>query len=133
LALALTLACRRGIDVCIIVPEKSNHRFSDLAGASFLREIEEAGGRVLLYTAGMVHAKVMLVDEELAMVGSANLDMRSLFLNYEVMLVSYTRDQIDEIAAWIERLSQHCRFGIGPPTFGRELLEGALRTISPLF
>lgn len=133
LAQALTIACRRGVDVRVLVPQKSNHPFSDLAGASFLRDIEAAGGSVLLYTAGMVHAKVMIADDDLAMVGSANLDMRSLFLNYEVMLLSYRCEEVASVAGWIEGLARGCRAGLGQPGFAREIAEGLLRVVSPLF
>jgi cardiolipin synthase len=133
LAQAITIACRRGVDVRVLIPQKSNHPFSDLAGASFLRDIEAAGGSVHLYTAGMVHAKAMVADDDLAMVGSANLDMRSLFLNYEVMLLSYSPAEVAEVAAWIERLAQGCRCGVPAPGFARELSEGLLRVVSPLF
>jgi cardiolipin synthase len=133
LAQALLIACRRGVDVRVIVPEKSNHRFSDLAGASFLRDIEAAGGSVLLYTAGMVHAKVMVADDDLAMVGSANLDMRSLFLNYEVMLLCYRREEVAAVAGWIEGLARGCRAGVGQSGFAREMAEGLIRVVSPLF
>ena len=130
---ALAFACRRGLDVRILVPEKSNHRFSDVARAAFLREIESEGGKVLLYTDGMVHAKIMLVDEDLAMVGSANLDMRSLFLNYEVMQLSYSAKEVQDVEHWIEGLFARCREGVPKASVTGEIVEGLVRTISPLF
>jgi cardiolipin synthase len=89
LAKALIIACHRGIDVRIIVPAKSNHPLTDMAGASFLREIGASGGTILRFTKGMVHAKALLVDRHMAMAGSANMDLRSFFLNCEVMQVCY--------------------------------------------
>jgi len=130
---ALTLACRRGVDVRILVPAKSNHPLSDVAGACDLRDIEAAGGTVLGYLPGMVHAKVMLTDDCLAMVGSANMDMRSLFLNYEVMQLNYSRPEIDEVAAWIEALAVDCRRGVAQAGALRQIAEGLIRVVAPLF
>jgi cardiolipin synthase len=81
----------------------------------------------------MVHAKVMLADDDLAMVGSANLDMRSLFLNYEVMQLSYTAREVRAVEQWIERLSEKCRTGMSQAGFGRQIAEGLIRVLSPLF
>jgi cardiolipin synthase len=75
----------------------------------------------------------MIADDDLAMVGSANLDMRSLFLNYEVMLLSYRRGEVALVAAWTERLARGCRGGMPQPGMARELAEGLLRVVSPLF
>jgi cardiolipin synthase len=133
LAQALVIACRRGVDVRILVPEKSNHRLSDVAGAGFLRDIEEAGGTVFLYTGGMVHAKVMIADDDVAMVGSANMDMRSLFLDYEVMQLTYTKPEIRDVEAWIENLAGQCRTGVPQPGFRGQLAEGLVRMVAPLF
>jgi cardiolipin synthase len=133
LAEALVTACRRGVDVRILVPERSNHRPRPTAGAGFLRDIEKAGGTALLYTGGMVHAKVMIADDDLAMVGSANMDMRSLFLDYEVMQLSYTAPEIRDVEAWFENLARHCRTGVPQPGFAGEIAEGFVRTVAPLF
>ena len=100
LARALTLAARRGVDVRLIVPERSNHMTADLARAGYLRDLHKAGGRVLLYTPVMLHAKAVVFDDQLAVIGSANMDMRSLFLNYEVALYVSSPAQVDEVAAW---------------------------------
>ena len=86
LARALTLAARRGVDVRLIVPLRSNHITADLARAGYIRDLHDDGGRVLLYTPVMLHAKAIVFDDSLAVIGSANMDMRSLFLNYEVAL-----------------------------------------------
>ena len=79
LARALTLAARRGVDVRLIVPQRSNHITADLARAGYLRDLHTAGGRVMLYTPVMLHAKAIVFDEQLAVIGSANMDMRVFF------------------------------------------------------
>jgi cardiolipin synthase len=131
LARALDLAARRGVDVRLVVPERSNHRFADLARGSYLYQIQEAGGQVLLFAPVMLHAKAVVVDD-LAVVGSANVDMRSLFLNYEVALFLYSGAQADTVAAWAEGLMVECRTGLRPRGLARELAENVARLLSPL-
>ena len=92
---ALNLAARRGVDVRLIVPVRSNHLSADLARESYLRELHEAGAHVLLYQPVMLHAKAIIFDDELAVIGSANMDNRSLFLNYEVALFLYSKEQVE--------------------------------------
>ncbi|MFO0891675.1 MAG: cardiolipin synthase [Isosphaeraceae bacterium] len=129
---SLNLAARRGVDVRLIIPERSNHISADLARASYLRELHEAGGQVLLYGPAMLHAKAVVFDESLAVIGSANMDNRSLFLNYEVALFLYSRSQVDEVAEWATRLMDDCRRGLPRAGWSRELLESVLRLLSPL-
>ncbi len=132
LSQAFTLAAHRGIDVRILVPEKSNHRMADLARGTYLREVQAGGGKILLYTAGMMHAKVMLMDNELAMIGSANMDMRSLFLDYEVMLFVYSERDIGAIEAWTQSLTVGSRTGLRDVGAFRDLCEGVVRIMAPL-
>ncbi|MGE3817984.1 MAG: cardiolipin synthase [Isosphaeraceae bacterium] len=132
LARALDMAARRGVDVRIMVPHRSNHRSADLARVGYLREIHQAGGKILRYRLGMLHAKAILIDDEVAVVGSANMDMRSLFLNYEVALFLYSHARIVEIEDWFTALSAHCRAGLSRPNWLRELTENVVRLLSPL-
>ena len=84
LLMALCLAARRGVEVNLLLPARSNHRMSDLARRRALRALAGAGGRVW-FVPHMLHAKLVVVDDVVAFIGSANLDSRSLFLNYELM------------------------------------------------
>lgn len=129
---SLVIACHRGIDVRIVVPDRSNHPLTDLAGASFMREIETAGGTILRYMNGMVHAKALIMDNTLAMAGSANMDLRSFFLNFEVMQLCYSLPEIAAIEAYALRLMTECRRGMPPPGRGRDLLEATIRLGAPL-
>jgi cardiolipin synthase A/B len=132
LARALELAARRGVDVRLVVPARSNHLMADLARASYLRQVKDAGGFTLLYKPGMVHAKVVLIDSDLAVIGSANMDMRSLFLNYEASLYLYTRPQIDATAAWIQALMLECVSSLPTRNRASELAADVVRLLSPL-
>ena len=132
LALALNLAARRGVDVRLIVPARSNHVTADLARAGYLRDLHNAGGKVLLYTPIMLHAKVLLFDDDLAIIGSANMDMRSLFLNYELALFLRSKSQVREISEWARELMTHSRRELPQPDWYRELAENVVRLMSPL-
>ena len=123
---AMTLAARRGVEFDLILPERSNHRLADFARHRALRELAAAGGRIWLHPE-MMHAKAVVVDDELAMVGSANLDGRSLFINYEMMSAFYDRQAVRGFARWGERRRQESRpYVAQSPSIVRELAEGLL-------
>lgn len=99
---ALCIAARRGIVVDLVVPARSNHRTSDIARRRAMRALAVAGGRIWL-APHMLHAKLAVFDDLLALSGSANFDSRSLFLNYELMVAFHDRDDIARFADWGER------------------------------
>ncbi|HEY9064300.1 MAG TPA: phospholipase D-like domain-containing protein [Burkholderiaceae bacterium] len=99
---ALCLAARRGVTVDLLLPARSNHLMSDIARTRALRSLHAAGGRIWL-APQMLHAKLAIVDHTFAMAGSANLDSRSLFLNYELMVAFHDRRAIAAFVAWFER------------------------------
>ncbi len=126
LLMALCMAARRGVAVDLLLPERSNHRLSDLARSRAVRSLAQAGGRVWL-APGMLHAKLVVVDDTLALAGSANLDSRSLFLNYELMFAFHHPADVERFAAWfdVERAPAH-PYGAEPPGLVRDLAEGML-------
>jgi cardiolipin synthase len=126
LLMALTLAARRGVQVDIVLPQRSNHRLADVARHRPLRDLAAAGAR-LWFTPFMLHAKVVVIDEQLALAGSANLDLRSLFLNYELMVAFYEPADVARFAAWIElERGAAVRFEPSEPGLLRDLSEGLL-------
>lgn len=131
LARAIALAARRGVEVCILVPLRSNHLTADLAGAPSLRELAREGARIACYAPGMMHAKLVLVDDELAILGSANVDMRSLFLDYEIALFLHARSEVEAMAAWFEALLPDC-VPLPAPGKARALVENVVRLLAPL-
>ncbi len=80
----MRLAALRGVDVRLLLPQKNDSKTIELAAFSFLEAAERAGIQTLLYRDGFLHQKVMLVDDALSSVGSANLDNRSMRLNFEL-------------------------------------------------
>jgi cardiolipin synthase A/B len=132
LARALNLAARRGVDVRLIVPARSNHITADLARAGYLRDLHNAGGKVLLHAPVMLHAKVVIFDDDLAIIGSANMDMRSLFLNYELALFIRSETQVRKVADWAMGLMADSHRELPSPDWPRELAENVVRLLSPL-
>ena len=128
---ALLLAHRRGVDVRIIVPNKSNHRLLDLARGPFLRKLQAAGIRVMQHT-GMIHAKVLMMDDSLAMIGSSNFDIRSLFLNYEVSMFVYSPAEISATESWVQQRLGDCTEGVKKVGAVRDFFDGVARMMAPL-
>lgn len=131
LAKALRLAALRGVDVRVVVPSRSNHLLPDLARGTHLRELEKCGGRIIKYP-NMVHAKVILVDESQAVVGSANMDMRSLFLNYEIVMLAYSKPDVAAVYKWVQDLIDQGSEGMPPVGIARDTVEGVARLVAPL-
>jgi cardiolipin synthase A/B len=103
LAKAIELACRRGVDVRLLLPRKSNHYLADIGRTTYLQQVQKSGARIFLFPK-MMHAKATLVDMNYAIVGSANFDGRSLFLNYELGLCVYSQSDNTVIEKWFEGL-----------------------------
>lgn len=121
----LCLAARRGVKLDLILPASSNHRLADFARNRFLRQLVEAGAGIWLLPDAMLHAKGMVIDDRYALTGSANLDLRSLFLNFELMTLMYGRSEIEHLAQWIAGLRARCRrWQPQPAGVVRETLEG---------
>ncbi|RKY23323.1 MAG: cardiolipin synthase [Planctomycetota bacterium] len=128
---ALLLACRRGVDVRVIVPRKSNHRLLDFARGPFLRQLQAGGIRIMQHRK-MIHAKVLIMDNELAMVGSSNFDIRSLFLNYEVSMFVYSQAEISAIEEWVQHRLASCTKGVKPVGPIQDFRDGLARITAPL-
>ncbi|NDU92281.1 MAG: cardiolipin synthase [Ferrovum sp.] len=129
LLLAWCMACRRGVTFTLLLPQRSNHMLADLAREQALRELVHAGAEVMLYP-GMIHAKALIIDEDLALCGSANLDGRSLFLNFELMTAFYGATEIDWLSTWVARHTARAKsYRPRVPSWRRDIVEGLARTI----
>jgi len=99
---ALQLAGLRGVDVRILIPEKADSTLVTLAAYSFFTQVKAAGVKIFRYQDGFLHQKVMLIDDNVATVGTANFDNRSFRLNFEITTVVLDA----EFAANVERMFQ---------------------------
>lgn len=127
---ALVLAARRGVEVHLLLPRRSNHRLADLARARYLRELVAAGATIKVTPLAMQHAKALLADD-LAVAGSANFDLRSLFLNFEVGCLFLSPSDGTALTEWLTRLDTQT-VGYQPPAdrWGRGLVEALVMLVA---
>ncbi len=133
---ALRNAALRGVDVRLIVPASSDLRIVSLAGRSYFDELMAAGIRIFQYGPTNLHAKLLLIDDDVGVVGSPNVDIRSFFLNFELGLFLYDRPQLNALAAIFHNDLLRCQ-EIDAAAFARrpralQLAEDSCRLLSPL-
>jgi cardiolipin synthase len=133
---ALELAASRGVDVRLLVSEKNDHPWLVVVGRSYYGQLLAAGVRIFEYSVGINHAKIMLADDRWGMVGSANLDYRSMRLNFELNLLFHSAGRNAELARILEddfALSQEIDPGVfARRPFLKKFAEAALRPLSPM-
>jgi cardiolipin synthase len=133
---ALAMAADRGARVDLVVPWKSDHPIVAAAGRYYYQTLLEAGVNIHTYADGMLHAKTITVDDAFALLGSANLDIRSFYLNFEVNVLLYgeqvtkhlrfaqqrylSQSEPVELSSWLQR-----------PVY-KQYAEGAASLLSPL-
>lgn len=89
---ALLIAIQGGLDVKIIIPGESDSKIVNAAASAYYTELLQVGAKIYKYNKGFVHAKTMVIDNDLAIVGSANMDYRSFDLNFEVNAMIYSKN-----------------------------------------
>jgi len=128
---ALIIAHHKGVDVKLITPYESNHFLANVVRSSYMRELMEAGVEVALYKGPLLHAKAILFDDSSAMLGSVNIDNRSLLLNYEVVSFAYSDSIISAVSGWMEKLLQDSQHEMKPAGTMQRLAENLMRIIAP--
>lgn len=133
---AIKQAAFSGKDVRVLIPERSDSAFVDAASRFYFLTLLEAGVKIYLYTKGFVHAKTMVIDDSLSIVGTANMDLRSFELNFEINALVYServnaemteifyQDLKDSNLILLEDWSRRNKF--------RTFLEGLARILAPL-
>ena len=111
--LALRLAALRGVQVDLVIPRRCDHPLVQAAGSFYCDYLMRYGVNVYLFREGMLHAKTLTVDDELAMFGSANYDIRSFDLNFELNLFIHAEEAVEEMRALAAGLSRP--IATGPP------------------
>ena len=99
---AIRLASLSGVDVRIMIPNKPDHMFVYWATYSYVGQFVEAGAKVYHYEKGFIHAKMIVVDDMVASVGTANIDVRSFSLNFEVNTMIYNNEIAHRLAEIFE-------------------------------
>jgi cardiolipin synthase len=132
---SLTLAAKSGVDVRIITPHKWDKKMVHITTRSYYSDLIKGGVRIFEYTPGFMHSKVFVSDDEVASVGTVNLDFRSLYLHFECGTLLYgnravfeakndflrTLDECQEIRA------EDCKVGVF-----MKLVNSIMRLIAPL-
>jgi cardiolipin synthase len=133
---SLIVQAHLGRRVRLIVPENSNHLLADFARHFYLRQLHDAGVEVLLYRPKMMHAKLVIVDGEIALMGSANLDLRSLFVNFEIGVFLNSPEPLRQLTDWTDTLRRDCVTYLDSGHAGaganRRLMEGFTHLLGPL-
>ncbi|PIC86434.1 cardiolipin synthase [Sporosarcina sp. P20a] len=133
---ALRIACLSGVDVRIMIPNKPDHMFVYWATYSNVGILLKAGARIYIYENGFIHAKQIVVDDQVSSVGTANIDVRSFRLNFEVNAFIYDRKKSHELAEIFEEDIQNSTELTLDAYLGRERLiklkESISRLLSPI-
>ena len=133
---ALVTAAKRGIDVTLIIPEKVDSFLVQHASQAYYQELLEAGVKIALFQGGLLHAKMVVIDDDYCLFGTVNIDMRSFYLNMEVSLAIYTPEMVAQVADCQETYLQSCRF-LGLEEWQQRqsyqrLFDNVVRLFSPL-
>lgn len=133
---ALVSAALRGVDVRLLLPSKSDSVLVGFASRAYYPTLLEAGVRIFEYARGFVHAKTLLVDHWVGTVGSANMDIRSFRLNFELnafvfddaFCTSLEQEFIDDLADAREISLEH----VNRTPYWRRVAQGLAKLLSPL-
>jgi cardiolipin synthase len=133
---AFRSAALRGLDVSIVLPKKSNHTYAAYAAQALYADLMEAGVRIYERNPPFMHSKALVIDNELVLVGTANIDERSLNLNYETIAAIYSTQLADTMKEIIhEEMANSCEILLNEwqkrPEH-RKLLENLASLMAPV-
>ena len=133
---ALKIAALSGVDVRLLVPNKPDKRIVFHASRSYFPDLLDAGMKIYEYEKGFMHSKIVIVDEELASIGTSNMDMRSFHLNFEVNAFLYRTKSMEKLVKEylndLQDSTEIDRMLFKKRHFGYRLLESTSRLLSPL-
>jgi cardiolipin synthase len=133
---SLIVAAMSGIQVKLLIPGKSDALFVDVASRSYFEDLMDAGVEIYLYKKGFIHAKTLVTDSNVSIIGTANMDFRSLELNFEVNALVYDSIIANELRnTFFEDLKDATK--IDKSTWSKrplymQLIEKTARLVSPL-
>lgn len=136
LLLALTTAARRGVSVTLIVPEKVDSFLVRYASHAYYRVLLNSQVCIAQFQGGLLHTKSVVIDEEFALFGTVNLDMRSFYLNLELTMALYSQPEVRAVALQQQAYLKDCEYIDATRwqqrSVWRTLLENTVRLMSPL-
>lgn len=136
LLLAMTTAAKRGVKVILNVPKKVDSLLVQFASQAYFDPLLSAGVQIYLFNAGLLHAKILCVDDDYCLFGTVNMDMRSFYLNMEVSMAIYNRTMTQQILTcqheYLRQSEPLQRDRWQQRSFGAKFLDNAIRLFSPL-
>lgn len=133
---ALKMAALSGVDVRLMLPARPDHKMVYWASFSYLGDLLSLGMKCYLYEKGFLHAKMIVVDGKVASVGTANVDIRSFKLNFEINAVIYDTQTVDKLTQVFHEDMSHCRELTHRVYEGRprmhKVRESCMRLLSPI-
>lgn len=134
--MAMKTAIARGVRVRLLVPRRVNQKVVGPASRTYYGDLLEAGVEIFLYDKGMLHAKEVIIDEEMVGVGTVNFDMRSFRLNYESWEMVYSNDVAKQLESQFETdLTESTRLrmeNLTERTLPQRIIQQGARLLSPL-
>jgi len=106
---ALVTAALAGVEVELMLPERTDSKLTTYAANSYLSLLLEAGVKIYRYTEGFLHSKLLMIDESLASIGSANMDFRSLEHNFEISGIVYDSGITKRLLSLFEADKKSCQ------------------------
>jgi cardiolipin synthase len=129
---AFQLAALKGIDIKILLPKKTDSFIVTLAMQNYVAELSQLGIKFYLYEKGFMHQKVMLIDESISCIGSANLDNRSLRINFELNAIIECKELAGKVEKMLCNDLKQCKPFTKESRFFYKLLSKSARLLSPI-
>jgi cardiolipin synthase len=133
---ALQIAASNGIDIKMILPGKSDSHIVKHASLSYVKPLLRSGIKVYFYDKGFAHAKTMSFDNQVAIVGTANMDTRSFYINFEIAAVIYDEKLCAELdESFVNDLKDSREISYvewSKRSFYNRLLDSICRLLTPL-
>ncbi len=132
---ALLLAAKRGVDVRIITPGIPDKRYVYILTQSYYSQLVNGGVKIYQYNPGFVHAKSFVCDDKFAIVGTINMDYRSLYLHFECGVFFYGTSVVQEVKEDLLETMEHCTrqtYALTQKRVAMRLMQAVLRVLAPL-
>ena len=130
---ALKNASMSGVDVRLMIPERSDNVIADYASMSYLGGLLNSGVKVYLYRGGVLHCKIVVCDDYLSSIGSTNLDFRSFFYNFEVSTFVYDKAVAQSVKVCFVNDLKQCRQLTVGEYRGRSIFKRCAESFIKLF